>query len=669
MPIRVSNVTSQILFNPAEIFQTVNDPITFTEEPFARKLRVSNTTFQVLQLQDGQFSFATNTLALTDTVLFLNDAGSRQAIFDTLALTDEANAPQHPFITDVLAFTQVGRPSIWNIDLLQDIFLHDHVGTCSGAPWSAISITDTLEFVDVAGQAWPVTVTDPITFSDLVETSTAPDGGGHFIDFAQSVSAGLGYELTSELVFTHVIQSFSDFLRSATDANVVEHAMTYYIDSGCNRKQYARFVGEGTAEGLNEQRLVFDASFVLESISDGTVLILRSPETDDGDRLGFNRINRESRGGELNVFSDPNWAEVNTLLFTVTALPGGKGNCPDTIESLLTFMQDNLGKEIYLHDWTGTSWRGVITVPDEAATEDADGWWTVSFEFEGIASEGGVPQSSLSITQTMTMNADWNRSLSDTLVIEDTAHAGGSIYLSLADTLSIADTITGTQEITVLHDNHGSGATSVTLDGQSPDTGSGTWRAHTNYLDDGTMAANTNAGAYYAFTPVDGTVYELTFSAANVVTYSSGENCIFGFFEGIAANNSIVGSTADGTFDPTAAKAVHLMRETGVSTRNNAYRRGADSDGTADTVAWTDVTLNASPDAVLDLRITLDTTGGAGNWTAQWEAKGVISPTYTEVGPATALLSENIGAVGWSNDSSATKSSLDQIRLTELRPV
>ena len=668
MPIRVSNVTSQVLFNPSEILKSVSDPITFIEEPFARKLRVSNATVQILQLASGEFKFASNTLSLFDEVIVLNNAGSRQGVFDTIAFTDTVLAPQHPFIVDVLALTQVGRPSIWNLDIIQDTFLHDQASTCDGVNWTPYVLSDEIEFVHRSGKAETATASNTIVFVDEVFNSNAPEGGGHFIDFVQNVSAGRGIVATSELSFTHELLSFSDFIRVLTDADVVEHAMTYYIDNGCNRKQYARFMGEGSAEELDEQRMVFDASFVLESIADGTVLILRSPETDDGDRLGFNRINRETRGGELNVFSDPNWAEVNTLLFTVTALPGGKGNCPDTLESLLTFLQDNLGKEIYLHDWTGTSWQGVVIRPDEAATEDADGYWTVTFEFEGVASDGGVPNSNMNISQALGMNADWNRVFSDTLVLTQAVTVGGDVYLEVSDTINLSQAMSGTQDITIMQDTFTAGG-AVDLEGLSPVTGTGTWRAHEEYQDDGSMDNPVDAGAYYAFTPVDGTVYQLTFGTANVVTYSSTKNTIWGFFEGISASSTSIGSGSNGTLNPTAAKAVHLMRETGVSTRNNAYRRGTDSDGTADTVAWTDGTLNSSPDAFLDLRITIDTTGGAGNWTAQWHAKGVISGSYTEVGPVTPLLSENIGAVGWANDSAATEVTLDSIELLELRTV
>ena len=51
MGIRVSNVTAQVLTDPSEVSRSVEDTISFVEEPFARKIRVASFAIQVLQLQ------------------------------------------------------------------------------------------------------------------------------------------------------------------------------------------------------------------------------------------------------------------------------------------------------------------------------------------------------------------------------------------------------------------------------------------------------------------------------------------------------------------------------------------------------------------------------------------------------------------------------------------
>jgi hypothetical protein len=664
MAIRASNVTAQILWSSTEVLRSISDTITFVEEPFARKILVTNFTVQVLQLEAGVFGNASNSLALVDEVFEFLAIDDFKPMSHTLVFTDSVVSPNWPIVFDTIAFTDEARSSLHNRSVSQMMGLHDGAGYCFSAPWQPIEVDDVIEFEDRVSQLEPQNVTDPITFVDTVDHSEID--GDQFIDFTDEVSVGFGYDLSSTITFTDAIDTSSDFLRVVEDANFIEHAMTYYIDNGCNRKLYARFIGEGSADGIIEQRLTWDSNMVLESLG-GDLLALRNPETDDNDRIGFNRINRETRGGELNVYGDPGWAKVNTLLFTIVALSDGK-NCPDVINATLDFFQTYIGQEIILHDWTGTSWRGVVTTPDERAVEDSDGWWTLSFEFEGEAEPGSVPASSMSLDDDLSFNADWTRALTDDLGLTDTVHVGGDIYLELTDDLDLEDGLIGTQEITMMQDLLSSGA-AVDLHGTTPNTGSSTWSAQEEYQDDGTMANPSNAGAYYPFAPVSGTVYELTCDSAHVVTYEDGYTCIWGLFEDVTTDTLLQGSTTNGNLNPTCAKAVHLMREVNGSIRNNAYRRGSDSDGAADTIQWTDATLRASADTTLDLRIILDTTGGPGNWEVTWQAKATASGSYTEVGPSTALLSENIGAIGFSNDSILTELTTETITLLELRPI
>jgi len=602
----------------------------------------------------------------SDDVVFTLLISDRQVPEDILAFQQDVFVPSHPHVQQTIIFSQNARSSILNHNIIQRLFLLQHVKPCFGAPWIPIEIDDVINFQQFAGQDFPFILSDNIIFVQDVDFVDSVVGDGHILDLQQSVQAGRGYEIQSQLEFIHNIQSESDFLRVVEHMNVVEQSMTYYMDDPCFIKTYNQFVGEGVGDPIPDQGLLFDSSFVLESIEDGTQLVLRSPETDDQDRLAFNRINRETRGGELNVFSDPEWGKVNTLLFTITALTDG-GDCPDIIEQLIQFFLDNLGHEIFLHDWTGISWKGVVTTPDEIAVEDSDGYWTISFEFEGIPQSGSVPQNVISFNHQLIINVELNRALSQSVVFQQAVTVGGDINISVSQELGLVQSVVGEQEITILFDNMSVGSTSVTLDGQSPDIGTNTWRAHTNILDDGTMSSPIDAGAYYRFTPTDGTRYELTFDGAFVTTYNDGDNCIFGFFEDQSSSNSISGPAADGTLNPTAAKAVHLMREVNGSVRNNSYRRGSGSDGTADTVQWTNASLRTSVNSTLDLRIILDTHSA---WKATWFAKETIDSDYTEVGPETILLSENISAVGWAQDAVAVEGGVSTaITLKELRSI
>lgn len=669
MAIKVINVSFQALLSPTSFERFVEDTIVFVQEPFRRTIRVSNVSFQILTQEFGaSILVVTQDLGIDDTVSAINAIGDRQIVNDPIVFQQMVFSPSHPTVVDTLFFTDLATSSIQNKALTDLLGIHDQAESCFGAPWTAISIVDEVTFIQKAGQGRSASATDAIVFVDAAANIQGLIGDGHFIDFIQIATVSKGLVASSTITFTHGIQSFSDFLRSVTDADIVQQSFTYYIDDPCNRKQYSRFMGEGNSSEIPVERMIFDSDFVLEATTSGVILVLRSPETDDNDRLGFSRINRETRGGELNIFSDPTWAEVNTLIFTVTALPDGHGNCPDTMEALLTFLQNTLGEEILLHDWTGTSWRGVITTPDEAAVEDADGYWTVTFEFEGTEQPGSVPQNVIAMTHTVGRIMHWHRTVNDAIPFVDSVSGGGALYVSVSDAIAFTQAVGGTYEKIIMFDNLGAGSSAVTLNNTSPTTGIGLWRSHTNIKDNGTMTPAIDAGAYFTFNPVSGTRYEVTFAQAFVDTYNPGDNAIFGFFEAKSVNGLVTGSGANGSTNPTTAKAVHLMRKLEDNTVDNAYRIGSDSDGTADTRRWTDATLRDTTDDVLDLRIILDTRGGDGNWKAQWFAKGVISPNYTEVGPLTDLLSENIGAVGWASDDPLVDTEvISSITLKELR--
>ena len=47
---------------------------------------------------------------------------------------------------------------------------------------------------------------------------------------------------------------------------------------------------------------------------------LRAPDFGNKDRLGFNRVLRETRGGTLVVFADPQWPKTQTLALNFSGL-------------------------------------------------------------------------------------------------------------------------------------------------------------------------------------------------------------------------------------------------------------------------------------------------------------------------------------------------------------
>lgn len=109
---------------------------------------------------------------------------------------------------------------------------------------------------------------------------------------------------------------------------------------------------------INEARHGVNLFYPYESPS--VNIALRGPEFGNKDRLVFARVNRESRGGTLVVFADPQWPKVEILEFDFVGLSEAEG------QSVLSFLLTSLGKEIGLLDWEGNTWVGVVTNPEEA---------------------------------------------------------------------------------------------------------------------------------------------------------------------------------------------------------------------------------------------------------------------------------------------------------------
>jgi hypothetical protein len=113
---------------------------------------------------------------------------------------------------------------------------------------------------------------------------------------------------------------------------------------------------------------------------------LRAPNLGNKDRLSFNRIQRETRGGTLTVFADPDWPKTQTLVLDFSGLLKVEAT------ALLDFMESYLGEEVGMIDWEQRYWRGFITTPEEPIIEDRFDQFSASFTFEGELDPTWSPQ-------------------------------------------------------------------------------------------------------------------------------------------------------------------------------------------------------------------------------------------------------------------------------------
>jgi hypothetical protein len=174
--------------------------------------------------------------------------------------------------------------------------------------------------------------------------------------------------------------------RGAASALRLRQAATYSIVSRGVLQRYKPFVGEGpegaptppsvTIGPPEHVALPFQLFYPAEAVVTDFVQ-LRAPNLGNKDRLGFNRILRETRGGTLIVFADPIWPKIQTLVLTFSGLRSVQ------TQQLLTFLETHLGEEIGLIDWEGRAWKGIVTSPTEPVVQDGKDSFSASLEFEG----------------------------------------------------------------------------------------------------------------------------------------------------------------------------------------------------------------------------------------------------------------------------------------------
>jgi hypothetical protein len=108
-----------------------------------------------------------------------------------------------------------------------------------------------------------------------------------------------------------------------------------------------------------------------------TITLESSMNLGDINRLAFDKIIRESRGGTLFVFADPNWPKNESLLFTISNIK------PSDATLMKNFIELTAGREIRLTTHEGRIWDGYITNPSEVVVQDRRDSFTVTVEFEG----------------------------------------------------------------------------------------------------------------------------------------------------------------------------------------------------------------------------------------------------------------------------------------------
>lgn len=390
---------------------SLSSVISFAHDAFGTitgSLRVSKQHVEVLGQGDGNLRVSRQHVEVLaqGTVIFTPSLSSVISFSHDVSNVYEAD------VTDLVTFTQSltwAGPHYRNI--LANLNLSQTVNAYKGTPWDAAVFESVIAFTQRPNITQDGTANNVLSLTDEAYRSQTP---ASTLGITDSVANGKSKPIDeSDLNLSQSIALSNDFVRVMSNENFIGHSLTYYVESGCNVKQYTPFVGENTIPDspsppettepivqADPTTTRFQLSYPALATPTDTV-ILRAPELDNIDRLAFTRISRETRGGKLLVFADPAWPQTETVIVTFIGLTRAE------VESLQTFFVAHIGEEIGMQDWEGREWVGIVTTPNESAVNDGgrdacDGkGWTITFEFEGVLVDGHAPNNLMSFSQTI----------------------------------------------------------------------------------------------------------------------------------------------------------------------------------------------------------------------------------------------------------------------------
>lgn len=198
------------------------------------------------------------------------------------------------------------------------------------------------------------------------------------ISLTELATAIVSVNAFDSLVLTDEAISCHDGTSTASDTLNLAEAFSVCVTPGnptvCDLKNYNPQEG---SKSLGTYPDAVDTGFKLTGVVSGTTVELPDPNLGNRYRFTPQRINTESRGGTLTIFSDPIWPKVRTQQFTFSGMK------KDKVLELQTFIDTHLGVLVNLVDHEGRLWQGIIVVVDDPIVEDRKNSWTGSFEFEG----------------------------------------------------------------------------------------------------------------------------------------------------------------------------------------------------------------------------------------------------------------------------------------------
>ncbi len=245
------------------------------------------------------------------------------------------------------------------------------------------NVIDVIDYVFLKLSGTSETVTSD--FTSLDHDVVVAFGLESTLNVSHAVTYELGRGISDTLDIGQAIVALKISNKSIVSSLAVSDTVDYTLNEN-NRIvlcTYTPFVGASSDSNAPAPPSTLSPTIIpldqitLTCSAASTSITLRNPELGDKDIAQFQRVNRETRGGTLVVFSDPIWPRTQKLILEFTGLTEAKG------QEFLTFLNLSLGQYVELTDWESTTWGGILTSPQSPIIRDGDCKVTATVEFEG----------------------------------------------------------------------------------------------------------------------------------------------------------------------------------------------------------------------------------------------------------------------------------------------
>ena len=369
------------------ILVSVSNAMSLVQTPYAGQNISASASSSVAFTQSDTpgiyFASGSDVLAFLEDVLGDIEGTPVRVINDPMSLLQSVSASIHEFVRslgldppDLLHLThsvQIGRPiGVSVTSLLSLASIPDQRQGIAN-----VTVNDLLNLQDITGRVLFGTAADALT---LTQAAFRRFFASNALGITDAVLAKVAKPLSHDLGLTDAATRVFIANRSFADALGLISSVAAFISHKGALCQYAPYIGDGpgisipaTMPTLGNAKVTLTYPFV----SPTTTLALRNPQFGNVDRLVFDRINRETRGGTLIMFVDPKWPKQQVMNLTFAALT------KTMKDSLLALLNASVGQDIGYLDHENRQWKGIVLTPEATIQNDSRDGYTVTFEFEG----------------------------------------------------------------------------------------------------------------------------------------------------------------------------------------------------------------------------------------------------------------------------------------------